>query len=890
MSKTKIMIVEDETIVALNHQTRLERLGYEVISILQTGEEAVAKVGELGPDIILMDIKLAGKMDGIETAEIITEEYDIPIVYITALSDEKSLMRAKITQPFGFIHKPVDIKEMQTSVEMAIYNHQMVKTIRQSEERFRTLLNNLPHIAVQGLDGDGRIQYWNRASEDIFSIPENEAIGKNVFDLIIPKEHQEKAKSEFRKIADGSCDVGTKERSMLLENGTMISMYSSFVTLSSPGKDPEIFAIGTDLSSFKKAQQALVTSEEKYRTLTDNVNVGVFRTTPGKVGKFIEVNPALVKMFGYDAKQELLRMRVADMYLDPSDREIINTKILENDFVKGEELRLKRRDGTEFIGSVSAVTVKDTFGNPKYYDGIIEDVTALKQSEEERASSLSLLRATLDSTADGILVVDLHGRTVITNEKFVEMWSMPDSILESRDDEKALAFALKQLEFPEQFITKVRYLYEHIEEESVDEVIFKDGRIFERFSKPQRIEDTIVGRVWSFRDVTQARQVKNDLNKERGYFKELFQSAPEAIILADSDGKVVRINSEFTMMFGYTEDDVKGANVDDLITREEGEEWEEAKKITQNSAFGTTNTVETVRYRKDRSQIDVSIIGSPIFINGKTVGVYAIYRDISEQKINEMERERLNQQLEEKNNELQQIVYVTSHDLRSPLVNVQGFTQELDKSYAKIMTLLDDIDLPQEQRKILDTISREEIPEALGYIDSSVLKMDQLIKGLLRISRLGTAILSIEQVNMNEMLNNIKGTFEFQIKSKEAVVAVEDLPDCQGDRTQINQVFSNLLDNALKYLDPQRTGKIKISGVEDANSVLYSVTDNGKGIPKDQIEKVFQLFHRVDNTSVAGEGLGLTAIKRILDRNNGRIWLESNEGVGSTFYVSLPRP
>jgi PAS domain S-box-containing protein len=148
-----------------------------------------------------------------------------------------------------------------------------------------------------------------------------------------------------------------------------------------------------DITERKRAEEAMRKSEEKYRSLTENINLGIYRNTAGPEGKFIEANPAIIKMFGYKSKEEFLSSNVLDLYQNPEDRNRFNDKMLKEGFVRGEELRLKKKDGSPFIGSVSAVTVKDKQGHAGYYDGIIEDITERKRTEEELRKSESQLRA-----------------------------------------------------------------------------------------------------------------------------------------------------------------------------------------------------------------------------------------------------------------------------------------------------------------------------------------------------------------------------------------------------------------------------------------------------------------------------------------------------------------
>ena len=275
----------------------------------------------------------------------------------------------------------------------------------------------------------------------------------------------------------------------------------------SAGRPKRRLALQKLEASRRRSERELRESEEKYRSLTENVNLGIYRNTVGPKGKFIEANPAIVKMFGYRNKKEFLAASVADLYQNAEGRKKFNETMLRRGFVRNEELRLKKRDGTPFIGSVSAVAVKDAKGRVIFYDGIIDDTTLRKQAEEDLNHSYSLLQAAMESTADGILVVDAEGKIVGFNSRFAQMWRIPEEILVTRSDQKALEFVLDQLSNPEAFLSKVRELYAHPDEESYDTLDFKDGRVFERYSRPQVLDGKPVGRVWSFRDVTASKRL-----------------------------------------------------------------------------------------------------------------------------------------------------------------------------------------------------------------------------------------------------------------------------------------------------------------------------------------------------------------------------------------------
>jgi signal transduction histidine kinase len=261
--------------------------------------------------------------------------------------------------------------------------------------------------------------------------------------------------------------------------------------------------------------------------------------------------------------------------------------------------------------------------------------------------------------------------------------------------------------------------------------------------------------------------------------------------------------------------------------------------------------------------------------------------DITERKRLEAERERLNQELDQKNHELQNVLYAASHDLRSPLITIQGFSKRLDDACGELTRQLDQ---PEIDRTAVAPLVREQIPKALGFIRTSGAKMDSLISGMLRLSRLGQVLLRPERLEMNQLVQQTLATLAIQIQTAGATIETDPLPPCTGDAGLIGQVFANLLDNAIKYRDSTRPLSIHLTGQTEAGCVVYGVADNGTGLtPADQ-ERIWELFRRVNPGKQPGEGLGLNLVRRIVERHNGRVWVKSKLGEGSCFFVELRTP
>lgn len=243
------------------------------------------------------------------------------------------------------------------------------------------------------------------------------------------------------------------------------------------------------------------------------------------------------------------------------------------------------------------------------------------------------------------------------------------------------------------------------------------------------------------------------------------------------------------------------------------------------------------------------------------------------------------------NDEIQRFAHVVSHDLRSPLVNIVGFTSELETAAKPLMSLLEraEAEAPQVVSDEARTAIRIDLPESIGFIRTSTRKMDRLINAILQLSRQGRRVLAPEAVDMVKLVQSITDTLKHRSLELGSEIDIDPgLPGLVSDRLGLEQIFSNLIENALKYLKPGRPGVIQISGHRLGLRVLYEVRDNGRGIdPKDH-ERIFDLFRRAGTQDQPGEGIGLAHVRALAYRLGGTVSVESTFDQGATFRVSLP--
>lgn len=242
------------------------------------------------------------------------------------------------------------------------------------------------------------------------------------------------------------------------------------------------------------------------------------------------------------------------------------------------------------------------------------------------------------------------------------------------------------------------------------------------------------------------------------------------------------------------------------------------------------------------------------------------------------------------NEEIQRFAYIVSHDLRSPLVNILGFTAELEATNQVLGSLISAAEKVA-PKLLTDEVrdAQSDLPEAIGFIRSSTHKMDRLINAILRLSREGRRTLAPELLPMDRVIEDIAASFARQVEETGAKLTIhKPLPDITNDRVAIEQIFSNLIENALKYRDPSRPAEITVRGNGEDGRAIFEVEDNGRGIdPKDH-QRIFDLFRRSGAQDQNGEGIGLAQVRALVNRLGGYIDLESKLGFGSVFRLNLP--
>ncbi len=389
-------------------------------------------------------------------------------------------------------------------------------------------------------------------------------------------------------------------------------------------------------------------------------------------------------------------------------------------------------------------------------------------------------------------------------------------------------------------------------------------------------------------EVVKAREIIKQQAEEQTRL--IVNNAFDAIITTDENGEIMTWNPQAENIFGLKREEAVGQNITRTINlpqyeEADGNNFRHFLDTGEEVIFNRQIQVTAVHSKGYIFPVELTI--SPARSDDRYIFI-AIIRDITERKNAEQKLKDLNYELAQKNRELEQIIRITSHDLRTPLVNIYGFSKELESSVDKLTSDLLSDRIPKDiKEKVFLTLEKDML-ESLKYITKSTSRMNVLLNGLLQLSRLGQVELNIQKVDMNNLMSDVSGIFEFQLKDGEVKLDISELPPCEGDEDQLNQVFSNLIGNALKFLDTGQAGIIEVTGHQMEGQSVYCVKDNGIGIDPDNINRIFEMFQQIMPGKSPGEGLGLTIVQKAVERHHGTIWVESEPGKGSRFFVSLP--
>ncbi len=625
--------------------------------------------------------------------------------------------------------------------------------------------------------------------------------------------------------------------------------------------------------------KALAQARENHRLLLETAEDMVFSFDAE--GRFRSVNGAAVRQSGFE-REEILGV--------PSSRFVVPDDLpcsMEHfrAAMRGEarqyEVRFTRKDGAvRWIWCTN--TPIRVEGSIVGVLAIVRDVTERKLTAEERERSLSLLRATLDSTADGLLVVDRAGGIITHNQRFAEMWRIPERLMAARDKQQLLDFVHDQLADPEGFLAQIERVYSEPEAESFDVLTFKDGRLFERYSKPQRVSGTAVGRVWSFRDVTQETRAADALARSEASARSLVENAPYGIYRTTTAGRFLAANPALARILGYpSAEALLALNIETDVYCAPAER---RKLMAASLGRGFVAPVELEWKRADGTPVIVRLRGQPVRgAGGEVLSWEGFVEDVTalraaEQALRQSEdQRRMSQRLEA----VGQLAGGVAHDFNNLLTVI--------KAHAEFA--LADLGASHPQAADVKTIC--------CAADSAT----ALTRQLLAFSR--RQVLQPRVLDLNEVVTQFEKMVRRVIPADVAIVTrlAADLGLVEADPGQLEQVLMNLSVNARDAMPGGGTLTIQTENAEVDGSyrsvhwpaaivpgahVVLVVTDTGCGMDQTTQARIFEPFFTTKERG-HGTGLGLSTVYGIVKQSGGYIWVYSEPGQGTTFRIYLPR-
>ncbi len=643
MEKARIQIVEDEAIIAMELESQLQDLGYEVTSIVNTGESAILKAEEDKPDLITMDIRINGEMDGIDTAEAIRNRFGIPVIFSTAYLDQERIERAKITMPFGYVLKPIQERDLRVTIEMALYvskvdqeRRKSEEELKESEEKFRSVIENSLDLLYQFNLKTGTYDYMSPSIEKFVGITSEDYIkgGIELAISLLHPEDGEQLKNHTEHLLKGTLEdtfnpIIEYRFKNAVTNEWLWFSDNRKVILDEDNQPILIVGVSRDITDQKRAEEELRESEEKYRSVVKNANEAVF-IVQDEIIRYS--NPKTSEINEY-TEEELNGMAISEL-VHPDDRQIVLQRNRQRQ--KGESIvdTYSQRIITK-TGKIKWIEIKPIAFNWEHNPAVLvfaSDITERKQAEEALVLSEEKYKNLAQNIPDILYELDQYGKITSINDSFYnylgydlnEITDQPFSKFIHPDDiNKVSQSFLEAIETKRKRTKGLTF-----------RLVSKDEKIY-WFELNSTMEFDIDGNYFKengiIRDITERKQAEEELKESEKRFKELADLLPQVIFEMDEKGLLIFVNKFAYEMFEYTEDDFKkGLNASQMLVPEEQEKaMINISRALDGEAIGGT---EYMAQKKDGTKFPVILHSTRIMRGSDPVGLRGIIIDISDLK------------------------------------------------------------------------------------------------------------------------------------------------------------------------------------------------------------------------------------------------------------------
>lgn len=814
---------------------------------------------------------------------------------------------------------------------------QQEAALRESETRYRALIESQTDL-ISRYRPDTVLTFVNDAYCKFYGKTREELIGQSFLMMVAPEFHSA-VLHETEDIAKNPRLVSGEYVNYSADGKEhWINWVIQGITDES-GQVIEIQAIGHDITQLKQATDALRESEFFLQKSQAVGRIGSYYLDI-RAGTWID-SPMLDEIFGIDDRfHKDTEGWLSLVHPDQKEemRHYLSQHVLVDHHRFDKEYRIVRYDNQRLVWVHGLGELEfDEQGNPSRMIGTIQDITDRKQIQQE----LLLTQFSVDQASIGIMRTGAEAQILSANQHICQLLGYTVQELCS------LHIYDIDPNFPIERWKQHRRLIARQGSDTFETAHRrKDGTLF-----PVEVTSTYIlfqdneFAVSFIRDITERKQQEAALRRYNQRLS-LLRDMDRLILKAHSAAEVVSaVLEQLAQLIAC--DWIGAAVFDDSIGQYQLFTWQAAASQVSvhdpqpiipdvsldrlksgQSVVAAKLTLPDVQHHvlaKELTQQGLhAVMANPLNVYGRLLGCLVLasrqegffgadYQQLGEtvatQAALALHRAELNerlaqqnleleqrvaertQELQEANEEIRQFAYIVSHDLRAPLVNLKGFAAELRAALKDVEAGYDEA-APLISPTLRDKLTRalqDDIPEALRFIESSVSNMDTFTKAILKLSRLGRVPLELSRIEVNSIVGKILDTLSHQIKQQGVRVTVGDLPVITADLVSMEQIFGNILTNAVLYLVTDRPGEIEISAEETADETIFHIRDNGRGIAKEDMDKVFAPFRRAGRQNVPGEGMGLAYVQALVRKHGGRIWCESEIGVGTTFTFSVPR-
>ncbi len=742
-------------------------------------------------------------------------------------------------------------------------NEQKEDLIKDKEE-----INKLSLVASANKNGviltdlEGNLFWTNDAYLELTGYQKEDVIGKTLVELgvseLTGKIDLQNMITAFKDGHTFDCEVYHKKK----QEGHLWAKMKGQPILDSNGKFVQYFVIIEDITKEKVTNDKLKETESRLASLIVNLQTGVLLEDENR--KIVLVNQKFCNMFGLDIEPEAMigldcsnSAEQSKGFFKDGKRFVTRIdKILEEkETVLREELELA--DGRFFERMYFPIIIDGKYkGNLWSYN----DVTLNKNYNESLTYEKEKYRSIIANMNIGLLEVDNNGEIVLANQSFSEMSGYSiDYLLGKNGSDVFLDNEAKQ-KLDKKSLKRIEGRSDSYELT----VKNKDGDLRQWLisgAPNYNLNGEVIGSIGIHLDITNQKKQEEQLF----LLSLIAEKNINAVIICDNNGRIEWVNNSFLNISGYSLDEVIGEKPGYLLQGAETSE-ETIKYMSNQINNGLPFNCEIINYSKSGKKYWVSIQGQALYNKkGEIIKFFAIEEDITNKKILENQREELLKSLAKSNRELEDYALIVSHDLKSPL-----------RSIHSLITWI-----KEDNKKEFDSQTRE----YLSMVENKVEMMDHLIEGILIYAKIDKVDVYNEKVNIDEIFNNIIDIIHIPEKTK--IYKRKNLPTIKADRFRMQQLFQNIISNAINCIDKPE-GIIEVDFEENNENYIFSIKDNGSGIAKVHQEKIFNIFQSYSSISKS-TGFGLSIVNKIIEMYNGRIWLESDLGKGTTFYIELKK-